>query len=62
MFMICAASVCTVAPGGDLGCQVYVAGDILVRREKREAKAKLCSPLCLYDLESMVYVMFMLYI
>ena len=28
------------APGGDLGCRVYVAGGTLVRREKREAKIK----------------------
>ena len=41
MFMICAAFLCTVAPGGDPGCQVYVAGDTLVRREKVEVKAKL---------------------
>ena len=43
------------APGGDLGCRVYVAGGTLVRREKREAK--LCSPDCvfrLYDLFSYV--------
>ena len=60
--MICAASVCTVAPGGDLGCQVYVAGDTLVRREKREVKLR--SPDCvfrLYDLVSLcIYVMYVM--
>ena len=45
------------APGGDLGCQVYVAGDTLVRREKVEVKTKLCRLMVLYDLECMLYVM-----
>ena len=50
MFMICAAMcLCTVAPGGDPGCQVYVAGDTLARREKVEERTKLC--------RLMVYVM-----
>ena len=45
MFMICAAFLCTVAPGGDPGCQVYVAGDTLARREIVEVKTK-CVDLC----------------
>ena len=61
--MICAASVCVQsAPGGDPGCQVYVAGDTLVRREKVEVKTKLCRLIVLYDLECMLlcHVMFRL--
>ena len=53
MIMICAAMcLCTVAPGGDPGCQVYVAGDTLARRERVEERTKLCRLTVLY-----VYVM-----
>ena len=59
MFMICAAFLCTVAPGGDPGCQVYVAGDTLVRREKVEERTKLCRLMVLYVYVMYVYVFHM---
>ena len=64
MFMICAAFLCTVAPGGDPGCQVYVAGDTLARREKVEERTKCVGLWCLYILESvcLCHVMFMSFI
>ena len=53
---------CTVAPGGgpggDPGCQVYVAGDTLARREKVEERTKLCR-LMVYVYVMYVYVFHM---
>ena len=58
MFMICAACLCTVAPGGDPGCQVYVAGDTLARGEIVEVKTKCVGLWCLYNLERVMFMSF----